>query len=148
MNETDPGAAFTELLLEVFRLNGVLLAEGDRLTADLGLTSSRWQVMGAISVHPLSVPYIAREMGLTRQGVQKMVNILVTEGLVEYEDNPHHKSSKLVSLSAEGRSRLSRIDDIQRAWANEIAKDQDVEDLKRTFRFIRQLRDTLERKQS
>jgi hypothetical protein len=40
--------ATTELVLEIFRLNGELIAMGDALVGDIGLTSARWQVMGAI----------------------------------------------------------------------------------------------------
>ncbi len=148
MSHTDAGAAFTDLVLEVFRLNGLLLDEGDRLTADLGLTSSRWQVLGAIGDRPLPVPYIARDMGLTRQGVQKMVNILKSEGLVAFQDNPHHKASKLVALTAEGRKRLSAIGDIQTDWANGIAAEHAVDGLRHALRVICDLRSTIERKRS
>ena len=66
MNDLD---AVTELVLETFRLNGQLLAAGDALVAKVGLTSARWQVLGAIalSAAPLPVAHIARNMGLTRQ---------------------------------------------------------------------------------
>ena len=39
--------AGTELVLDVFRLNGLLLAAGDHLTAGEGLTAARWQVLGS-----------------------------------------------------------------------------------------------------
>src|SRR4029077_9673093 len=57
----------TDFVLETFRLNGRLLASGDALVADLGLTSARWQVIGAVALSPvpLSVAQIARNMGLT-----------------------------------------------------------------------------------
>ena len=42
--------ALTGLVIEVFRLNGDLLAAGDALVGDLGLTSARWQVLGAIAL--------------------------------------------------------------------------------------------------
>jgi hypothetical protein len=42
----------SELALEIFRLNGELLADGDALVADLGLTSARWQVLGAVALSP------------------------------------------------------------------------------------------------
>jgi hypothetical protein len=60
--------ALSELIVEIFRINGRLLAAGDRLVADLGLTSARWQVIGAIALagQPQTVPAIARTMGLTR----------------------------------------------------------------------------------
>ncbi|MBE7638020.1 MarR family transcriptional regulator [Sneathiella sp. P13V-1] len=140
------GAAFTELVLEIFRINGILLAEGDRLSEDLGLSSSRWQVMGAIADEPLAVPHIAKEMGLTRQGVQKTINILVKEGLVDLIDNPRHKSSKLASLTEEGRKRFSEIHKIQAVWANDIAGGQELPSLEATLQTIRNLRESLERK--
>ena len=43
----------TDLVLDVFRLNGALLASGDTLVKDLGLTSARWQVLGAIALSPM-----------------------------------------------------------------------------------------------
>ena len=63
------GAALTDLVLEVFRLNGRLLSAGDKLVAEAGLTSARWQVLGAIhyASEPQTVSWLARSMGLTRQ---------------------------------------------------------------------------------
>src|SRR5215831_3423233 len=81
--------AVTRLILQVFRLNGRLLAAGDRLVEDLGLTSARWQVLGAISVArtPQPVAHIARSMGLTRQAVQRTVNELAASGLLDFAPN-------------------------------------------------------------
>ena len=61
---TPGGEALTGLVLAVFRLNGQLLAAGDRLVADLGLTSARWQVLGAIALAPSPQPvaWLARNM--------------------------------------------------------------------------------------
>ena len=61
----------TDLILDLFRLNGRLLAAGDRLVAGLGLTSARWQVLGAIALadRPQPVAWLARDMGVYRQGV-------------------------------------------------------------------------------
>jgi MarR family len=75
------GDALTGLILETFRFNGRLLVAGDRLVADLGLTSARWQVMGAIALSPQPEPVarLARSMGLNRQGVQRIVNELAAE---------------------------------------------------------------------
>ena len=60
MAHTKAGAAFTALVLEVFRFNGRLLAAGDRLGEPLGLTSARWQVLGAVEEKPLPVAQIGR----------------------------------------------------------------------------------------
>ena len=37
---------FLDLVLSVFRLNGLLISEGDAMTENLGLTSARWKVIG------------------------------------------------------------------------------------------------------
>ena len=72
---TNQAASLTALILEVFKLNGALIAAGDRLVADLRLTSARWQVLGAVAMAPApqTVADIARTMGLTRQSVQRIV---------------------------------------------------------------------------
>ena len=58
--------ALDHLILEIFRVNGRLIAAGDVLVKDIGLTGARWQVLGAIATSsiPLPVAHIARRMGL------------------------------------------------------------------------------------
>ena len=138
------GVAFTELVLELFRLNGVLLAEGDRLGADIGLTSARWQVMGALADAARTVPQIAREMGLTRQGAQRTVNVLLAEEFVELRLNPDHKRAKLVQLTDTGRGRLDEVSARQVRWANAVSNGVTVADLKTAARVANTLRKALE----
>ena len=90
--------AITELILETFRLNGRLLAAGDALVRDLGLTSARWQVLGAVAMSPVPLPvsHIARNMGLSRQGVQRVADELEARGIVRFAPNPHHRRARLV----------------------------------------------------
>ncbi len=120
---TPEGALFTELVLEVFRLNGRLLAAGDELTRDLGLTSARWQVLGALELaaEPLPVARIARSMGITRQAVQRVANELAEEGFVRFAANPDHKRAKLVTPTERGRDAYARASQRQARWANRIA---------------------------
>jgi DNA-binding MarR family transcriptional regulator len=126
-SHTPEGAALTELVLEIFHLNGALLAVGDRLVGDIGLTSARWQVMGAAALSPVPLPVaaIARNMGLTRQAVQRVANDLEEAGFVRFAPNPHHQRAKLVVLTPSGiaayRSAIAR----QAPWANRIAAGLD-----------------------
>src|SRR5450631_744716 len=96
--------AVTELVLEVFRLNGEILASGDELVGDIGLTSARWQVLGAIALapNPLPVAHLARNMGMARQSVQRLVDDMKAEGLVDHALNQHHRRAKLVVLTEKG----------------------------------------------
>jgi DNA-binding MarR family transcriptional regulator len=98
--------ALTALVLEIFRLNGDLVAMGDDLVGDIGLTSARWQVMGAIALAetPLPIAQIARNMGLTRQAVQRVANELEGEGFIRFAPNPNHQRAKLVLLTTKGEA--------------------------------------------
>lgn len=133
------GAAATELILEIFRLNGRLLAAGDRLTADLGLTSARWQVMGAIAATPASVAAIGRRMGLTRQAVQRIANELAAEGFAQFTDNPEHKRAKLLGLTPKGTRALATVTGRQIAWVNDLAADLPAKRIVKAASLLRHL---------
>ncbi|MFC3832555.1 MULTISPECIES: MarR family winged helix-turn-helix transcriptional regulator [Deinococcus] len=129
MPHTPAGAAFTDLVLEVLRLNGLLTAAGDRLSAPAGQTSGRWQVMGCIDDTPRTVAAVARLMGLTRQSVQRTADLLVAEGLAETLPNPEHKRAHLLRLTLEGQRALTTIETAQYEWANGIGAGLDEQEL-------------------
>jgi DNA-binding MarR family transcriptional regulator len=136
----------TEVILEVFRVNGLLLAEGDCLVADLGLSSARWQVLGAVALAPSAMPvaWIARNMGLTRQAVQRIVNELTEDGILAFADNPHHRRAKLVVLTDRG-AKLYRAVELRRVpWTRELAEGQSPRELASALTMLRQLRRRLE----
>jgi DNA-binding MarR family transcriptional regulator len=138
---TSAGEKATEVILSTFRANGLLLAAGDRLAAEHGLTSARWQVLGAIALaqRPLTVPQIARRMGLTRQSVHVTIKRLVADGLVELAPNADHRRSQLVSLTELGSAEYSAIDDTQAAWVNELAGGLRRSELETTTRVLGEL---------
>jgi DNA-binding MarR family transcriptional regulator len=136
---TSAGEKATEVILSTFRANGLLLAAGDRLAAEHGLTSARWQVLGAIAQRPLTVPQVARRMGLTRQAVHTTVNRLVADGLVELVPNADHRRSQLVSVTELGRARYRAIDETQAAWVNRLAAGLPRSELETTARVLSEL---------
>ena len=117
---TPAAEALTGLVLSTFRANGLLVAWGDRFAAGVGLTSARWQMLGAIALAPapLTAPEVAAYMGVSRQGAQKQLDRLLEEGLVERAPNPQHARSPLYSLSQQGRSAYDRVD---RRWNERAA---------------------------
>jgi DNA-binding MarR family transcriptional regulator len=143
---TPAGAALTELILEIFRLNGALLGEGDRLVGDIGLTSARWQVMGAaaLSPVPLSVAAIARNMGLTRQAVQRVANDLEHAGFVRFAPNPHHQRAQLVLLTASGTAAFRAATARQGPWANRIAAGLEPRRIKAARAVLRAIAEQLD----
>jgi DNA-binding MarR family transcriptional regulator len=56
-----------------------------------------------------TVPEIAAWRGVARQSVQSVVNKLLEAGLMEQSDNPDHKLSPLLGLTAEGLAQHDRI---------------------------------------
>lgn len=143
IHRTQSAEAFTQLILEIFRVNGRLLAAGDQLTKELGLTSALWQVLGAIDKEPLPIAQIARNMGLTRQGVRRTANVLEGKGFVEFQDNPNHQRSKLVMLTDKGRVVLDQVSALQATWANSIANELDKDTLNATIQTMQCIHDRL-----
>jgi DNA-binding MarR family transcriptional regulator len=143
---TPKGAQFTELILEVFRLNGLLVAAGNELSAPAGLTSARWQVLGGIALasEPLTVAQIARSMGLTRQGVQRLVDELEAAGLVRRTADPESLKTRPVTLSEAGKTAYERVMSKQQPWANQIASETAANKLAQTVEVLRELRLRLE----
>jgi DNA-binding MarR family transcriptional regulator len=138
---TRTGEAATRLILSTFRANGLLLDAGDLLTGGEGLTSARWQVLGALALanRPLTVPQIARRMGLTRQSVHATVNRLVHDGILELAPNADHQRSALVGLTKEGLARYEAIDARQAAWINRLARGIPGSDIETAVRVIDEL---------
>jgi DNA-binding MarR family transcriptional regulator len=143
---TAEGDTATAVVLEIFRVNGLLLADGNRLATAEGLTAARWQVLGAVALagRPLTVPQIARRMGLTRQAVQESVNRLLAGALVEARDNLDHRRSPLIGLTKLGSQKYTAVDQRQARWINELAAGLKITDLAVAARLLRELGDRLE----
>ena len=140
------GQVATSVILSTFRLNGLLLEAGDRLSAEHGLTSARWQVLGAIALsdRPLTVPQIARRMGLTRQSVHATVDRLVGSGLIELIPNDDHVRSPLVRLTAAGVEAYRILDRHQTTWVGELADGIPRSNLERALTVLDELIGRLE----
>ena len=110
----------SQLVLGIFRLNGQIAAWGDRFAATSQLTTARWQVLGAIATSetPLTASQIAERMGISRQGVQKQLNLLLDGELVNAQDNAAHKRSPCYTLTASGQALL---DDISARWSEQAS---------------------------
>jgi DNA-binding MarR family transcriptional regulator len=134
--------AITDLILEVFRLNGALIAAGDALVADLGLTSARWQVLGAIAMQksPAPVVRIADTMGLTRQSVQRVADDLAADGLVEYAENPNHRRAKFVVLTRAGEALYAAASRRQAPWAHKLTAGLSAREIDAALQTLARLR--------
>ncbi|MFE1798155.1 MarR family winged helix-turn-helix transcriptional regulator [Streptomyces sp. NPDC059517] len=113
---------FSRSALAVFRLNGQYLGVAEELAGPAGLTAARWQVLGAVLREPLPVSGIARAMGITRQSVQRIADLLVERGLAEYVPNPAHRRAKLLRPTGEGFEAVRKIGPGHAAFADRLAE--------------------------
>jgi len=143
---TPAGDALTGVMLDFFRLNSLVQTSGDRLVARLGLTSARWQILGAIvgAERPQPVAWLARDLGANRQNVQRIINDLHSEGLVAFETNPHHRRSQLVVLTDKGRRAFDEAMELQAPWINALSDGLSIKDIATVHRVVKTLRTKLE----
>jgi DNA-binding MarR family transcriptional regulator len=138
------GAIFTDIVLEIFRLNRLLLDAGDVITAPSGLTSARWQVLGVVEHGPVTVATVARTMGLTRQSVQQTADGLARDGFITFAKNPNHQRAKLMTLTPAGRKALDGVVRRHARWANEVGAEHARGALAEARTELRKLRESLE----
>jgi DNA-binding MarR family transcriptional regulator len=129
-SRTPAGDAFTTLLGQVIGLTRRFTAAGEALAKPAGQTLARWLVLETIQDRPASVAQIARSLLLARQGVQRLADVLVRDGLAAYEDNPAHRRAKLLRITPAGRTTLRTIQAAQAAWADALGAEVGEEDLR------------------
>ncbi|WP_406331692.1 MarR family winged helix-turn-helix transcriptional regulator [Streptomyces sp. NBC_00203] len=130
---------FSRSALAAFRLNGQFLSVAEELAKPAGLTAAWWQVLGAVLGEPLPVSGIARVMGITRQSVQRIADLLVEKGLAEYLPNPAHRRAKLLSPTDEGRAAIARIGPGHAFFADRLAESLGDAGLAETVRVLERL---------
>ncbi|WP_244224047.1 MarR family winged helix-turn-helix transcriptional regulator [Streptomyces tirandamycinicus] len=128
----------------MFRLNGQFLGVADELARPAGLTSAWWQVLGAVLREPLPVAGIARAMGITRQSVQRIADLLVGNGLAEYVPNPAHRRAKLLRPTAEGMAAIEKIGPGHAELAGRLAGHLGDEQFAETVRVLERLSAAME----
>jgi len=87
-------------------------------------------VLAAAGHAKMSVAEIARTLGITRQGVQRIADLLEADGLARYEENPDHVRAKHLVLTPRGREVLAGIRAKQSVWANALGADIGERDLR------------------
>ncbi|MFG2587565.1 MarR family winged helix-turn-helix transcriptional regulator [Streptomyces sp. NPDC048438] len=140
----DAPSLLSRTAIGVFRLNGRFLSVAEELAGPAGLTASRWQVLGAVLTEPLPVSGIARAMGITRQSVQRIADLLVDGGLAEYVPNPAHRRAKLLRPTEEGRRAVSRITPAHAEFAARLAEALGEEEFARTVQVLERLSDAMD----
>ena len=104
------------LVADVFEAAGAIRQMGDAIAGTVGQSQARWQVLSVVSEGDWTVATAAGRLGITRQSVRRVVELLVDEGLADYEPNPRHRGSPFVRLTSDGRATLAAITLASRDW--------------------------------
>jgi DNA-binding MarR family transcriptional regulator len=145
VTQTDAQELLSDAALTSFRLNGQLLAVAEELARPVGLTAAWWQVLGAALGEPQSVSEIGRAMGLTRQSVQRIADLLVERGLAAYAENPAHRRAKLVTPTSAGRQAVAAINPAHRVRAEALAAEMGAARLAEVLAGMHELSAALDR---
>ena len=129
----------TDLIIPVIRLEAHFSRAGEAIAATAGQTLARWLTLEMVAGEPATVADVARRLGLTRQSVQRIADLLERDGLTEYAENPHHLTSRFVRLTPRGRQRLREIQAAQRAWSNGVGAKIGEASLRHASRVVDQL---------
>lgn len=138
-------AAFSGLMRECFRINRQLVAAVAQLTIGSDITGAQWGVLGAFggSDERLTVAQAARRLGLARQGVQRVADLLEKKGLIKYLPNPNHRRAKLAQVTGKGRTLLNELQDRQTCWARHASGDLDIKEVEAATELVRKIGERL-----
>ncbi len=117
-----PQAGLVPLVVaDLYELAGALRRNGERIAQGLGQTQARWQVLSAASAGAKTVPQLARRLGVTRQNVQRIADLLVADGLARFAGNPDHRTSPHLVLTEAGATALDELTRAARGFHEALA---------------------------
>jgi DNA-binding MarR family transcriptional regulator len=134
--------AIAELMLEVAQFFFRIRALGQKTGLITSWGGGAFGFMRSLALlGPLTVPHIARMRPTSRQRMQRLADELAAAGLVEFLDNPKHRSSKLVRLTRKGDARYRELSARFLAIASTMGVDLSEADIRKTTEIVRQLSD-------
>jgi DNA-binding MarR family transcriptional regulator len=84
-------------------------------------------------------------MGLSRQAVQRIADLLVEARLARFEPNPDHRRSPMLAPTEEGLRLRDRLERKLQGWELTVEELVEAEDLETALVVLRAIRSGLER---
>src|ERR671936_36356 len=136
--------AIGELILEVAQCFFRIRAIGQKTGLITSWGGGAFGFMRSLALlGPLTVPQIAQMRPTSRQRMQRLADELAAEGLVEFVDNPEHRRSQLVRLTAKGAARYREMNLRLLADASTMGAAFSEADIRKTTEIVRQLSDDI-----
>jgi DNA-binding MarR family transcriptional regulator len=138
--------ALIALVDQVVRLSGRLAIARKMTTRGAGLRPADWLILTSIcrSKNHVTVAQIARGLGHSRQGVQRVANELVEQGLASLVDNPQDRRAKFLVATEQGHRMFELAALEARDWAASLSAGIAPETLYGAARVLAEFRERLE----
>jgi DNA-binding MarR family transcriptional regulator len=134
--------AIAELMLDVAQCFFKIRALGQKAGFITSWGGGAFGFMQSLALlGPLTVPQIAQMRPTSRQRMQRLANELAAEGLVKFIDNPKHRRSKLVQLTAKGDAHYRELNARLLLIASTMGVTLGEADIRKTTEIVRQLSD-------
>jgi DNA-binding MarR family transcriptional regulator len=127
------------IIADIYELAGAFRRRGEAIARGVDQTQTRWQILSAASGAAKTVPQIARRLGVSRQNVQKIADLLVADDLARYAGNPDHRTSPLLVPTEAGAEALDALTRAARIFHAKLAARLKGADLARMRDGLRTL---------
>lgn len=134
------------LAQRLFIIHNMMMRIGDRLVASLGLTSSRWMLLGAVAnrPEPPMLSDLSDDALLSLQNVSRMVACMEEDGLLERYSKPGAGRATFVRLTPRGRDIHEATKEQARRFAAAFLAGLSESDVERTEQDLERLITNLE----
>jgi DNA-binding MarR family transcriptional regulator len=136
---TLPRAAYTEAGASLFQLLRQLEISLP-LLSPLPVSHGRMSILRALALHgPLHLSEIARLRAVSRQGVQRLAELLEREGLVQSRSHPRTARARLLELTEEGARAYRELARHEARGLNALAAGLSPAELRAATKVLRLL---------
>ena len=133
------------LVADVYQLAGAFRRWGDTIAGERGQTQARWQVLSAASSGDGTVPQLAQRLGVARQAVQRLADLLTEDGLATFVDNPKNLRSPFLRLTRPGKDLLDTLTKTASTYHQELAEGLSVKEIEIALVVVRKLCSQIDR---
>lgn len=145
VGDAERHAAVDELTLTTALLYFRMRKAAEQMLGEGAQSSGRRSVLKSLSGGgPQTVPQMARLRAVSRQHIQKLVNGLQEDGLVELVENPAHKRSRLVRITNAGTTVAESTARREAKVLPELSRGIALEDIRTAIDVLKSLKAAFE----
>lgn len=137
---------FLKLINEILRINGRVRRVFAGVETMTGLSAMQLSVLASVgeSRRLQTVSDLGRSLGHPRQVIQRTANDLVTAGLLGFADNPRHKRSPILRMTAAGEDVKRVADERAKTVAEAIGTRLDNAECEQAAALLKHVRGAMD----